>query len=331
MKKHAFLVGAFALGALALVVTTVLWLSGNSLFRKQILAVIHFQGGVAGLYVGAPVTFRGVPVGQVEDIGIEVDEHTLNARIPVRIRLNPGSVRFGDVNGDAATPPTLPTLVQRGLRARLVAQSFVTGQKLIDLDFIEEAPPPPQARGSRYPEIPAVRDRFDALFDQVAQLPLRETVEDLRSTLRTLNDALAETRDTVASARKALDGVATQVTGLAGEGKRTLGAATAAMEELRVGAATSLANVNRLLEASRQTVDAAQPELQATLAGARAAAETAQQAMHRVSELTEPGAPLRGDLDAAVRDLSQAARGLREFSELVEEQPNAVLFGRRRQ
>jgi paraquat-inducible protein B len=278
------------------------------------------------------VTFRGVPVGQVEDIGIEVNDRSLEARIPVRIRLNPDSVRFGSPGGAAAaTPPTLPTLVQRGLRARLVAQSFVTGQKLIDLDFIEEAPPPPQASTGRYPEIPAVRDRFEALFDQVARLPLRETVEDLRSTLRTLNDTLAETRDTVTSARQALDGVATQVTGLAGEGQRTLRAATAAMDELRVGAATSLANVNKLLEASRQTVAAAQPELQATLAGARAAAETAQQAMRRVNELTEPGAPLRGDLDAAVRDLSQAARGLREFSELVEEQPNAVIFGRRRQ
>lgn len=331
MKKHALLVGAFALGALALVVATVLWLSGNSLFRKQTLAMIYFQGGVAGLYVGAPVTFRGVPVGQVEDIGIEVDQRSLDARIPVRVRLNPNAVRFGAADGAAAASPGLPTLVQRGLRAKLVAQSFVTGQKLIDLDFLDEPPPAPTAGNSRYPEIPAVRDRFDALFDQVAQLPLRETVEDVRATLQSLNATLEETRATVVSARAALDGVATQVTGLAGEGQRTLGAATAAMEELRRTAGASLEGVNRLLETSRQTVAAAQPELQATLQSARGAADAAQLAVRRVGEITEPGAPLRADLDAAVRDLSQAARGLREFSELIEEQPNAVIFGRRRQ
>ncbi len=331
MKKHALLVGGFALGALALIVATVLWLSGNSLFRKQTLALIYFQGGVAGLYVGAPVTFRGVPVGQVDDIGIEVEQQSLDARIPVRVRLNPASVRFGNAAGERTTSPGLPLLVQRGLRARLVAQSFVTGQKLIDLDFINEAPPAPTAGGGRYPEIPAVRDRFDALFDQVAQLPLRETVMDLRTTLQTLNETLVETRATVTSARAALDGVATQVSGLAGEGQRTLGAATAAMNELRTTATASLEGVNRLLETSRQTVAAAQPELQATLANARTAAEAAQLAMRRVNELAEPGAPLRADLDAAVRDLSQAARGLREFSELIEEQPNAVIFGRRRQ
>jgi paraquat-inducible protein B len=46
--------------------------------------------------------------------------------------------------------------------------------------------------------------------------------------------------------------------------------------------------------------------------------------------MTAPGAPLRGDLEAAVRDLSQAARGLRDWAELLEEQPNAVIFGNRR-
>ncbi|MDZ5458208.1 MlaD family protein [Azohydromonas lata] len=333
MKKHALLVGGFALGALALIVATVLWLSGNSLFRKQTLAIIYFQGGVAGLYVGAPVTFRGVPVGQVEDIGIEVEQQSLDARIPVRVRLNPNSVRFGNATGGRAAPPELPALVQRGLRARLVAQSFVTGQKLIDLDFVEDGTPPPAATANAgaYPEIPATRDRFDALFDQVAQLPLRETVMDLRTTLQTLNETLVETRATVTSAREALDGVAKQVNGLAGEGQRTLGAATAAMNELRTTATASLQGVNRLLETSRQTVAAAQPELQASLQSARAAAEAAQVAMKRVNDLADPGAPLRADLDAAVRDLSQAARSLREFSELVEEQPNAVIFGRRRQ
>ena len=72
------------------------------------------------------------------------------------------------------------------------------------------------------------------------------------------------------------------------------------------------------------------PELQQTLTSAREAAESARLATSRVAEMTAPGAPLRDDLEAAVRDLSQAARGLRDWSELLEEQPNAVIFGTRR-
>ena len=75
----------------------------------------------------------------------------------------------------------------------------------------------------------------------------------------------------------------------------------------------------------------AQPELQRTLNGTREAAESARLAMNRVAEMTSPNASLRGDLDAAVRDLSQAARSLREWSEMLEEKPNAIIFGTRRE
>jgi len=53
--------------------------------------------------------------------------------------------------------------------------------------------------------------------------------------------------------------------------------------------------------------------------------------MNRVAEMTAPNASLRADLDASVRDLSQAARGLRDWSELLEEKPNAVIFGNKRE
>jgi paraquat-inducible protein B len=331
-RRPGLWVGLFVLGAIALTVLGALWLSGSNLFARQQIALIRFQGGVAGLYVGAPVTFRGVPVGQVESIGVEVDSNTLAARIPVRVRLNDESVRFtaGGGTGDAA-PLDVASLVQRGLRARLVAQSFVTGQKAIDLDFVRDAPPAPvAAAATRMPEIPAQADRFDMLFDQVAALPLRETVEDLRRTLVALQETLTEVRGTMASARGAVDGAARAWTGLATQGQRTLADASTALNVLRDDTRKSLAAMNDLLARSRTTIDQAQPELQATLASARSAAAAAERAMVRVDELTDPRAPLRGDLDAAVRDLAQAARGLREWSELLDEKPNAVIFGRER-
>jgi paraquat-inducible protein B len=333
IRGNGLWVGLFALGAAALAVLGVLWLSGSNLFARHQIALIHFQGGVAGLYVGAPVTFRGVPVGQVEAIGIEVDAKSLAARIPVRVRLNDESVRFTAGGGDrASAAPDVASMVQRGLRARLVAQSFVTGQKAIDLDFVPSAAPPEAARtDNRTPEIPAQGDRFDALFDQVAALPLRETVDDLRRTLAALQETLTEVRGTLASARGAVDGAAKAWGGLAAQSQRTLVDASTTIDALRGQTQKSLAALNELLTRSRSAIDQAQPELQATLASARAAADKAEQAMARIGELTDPRAPLRGDLDAAVRDLAQAARGLREWSELLDEKPNAVIFGRGRQ
>jgi paraquat-inducible protein B len=330
-RRPGLRVGAFVAGALLLALVAFFALTGNRWFERQQLAVIQFRGGVAGLYVGAPVTFRGVPVGQVESIGIEVDARTLDARIPVRVRLQPDSVTFS-ATAAGAQRPTLDVLVERGLRARLVAQSFVTGQKLIDLDFVPSASSPaaPSAAAARGnpTEIPVVADKFDALFDQLASLPMRETVDDLRVTMQRLQATLDDVRATMATARGALDRSAGEFAGVAQQGRRALAETSAALAALRTSVQQSLASVQTLIDRGNAAIDRASPELQATLASARSAAQAAEQAMQRVNELTDARAPLRSDLDAAVRDLSQAARALREWGELLEERPNAVIFGR---
>nr|WP_297355147.1 MlaD family protein [uncultured Caldimonas sp.] len=320
MKRHALLVGSFVIGAMVLLVIGIIWLSGSSLFRQELRAAIYFQGSVNGLYVGAPVTFRGVPVGRVEEIGIEVDGDTLDARIPVRVSIRTDAVRFSSPG--ESVPLDLPTLVQRGLRARLLAQSFVTGQKYIELDFVPDTPAVFSGSG-REPEIPALADRFGALIDQVADLPLRETVQDFRATLQQLQKTLAKTNAT-------LDIAGQELAGTAAEARKTLVGATAALQRMEGQTTTTLQSVTRLADSARTAVATAGPDLQQTLASARRAADSAELAMQRVAELTAPGTPLRADLDSAVRDLALAARGLREWSEVLEEKPNAVIFGRDR-
>ncbi|RZT91430.1 MlaD family protein [Rivibacter subsaxonicus] len=318
MKRNALLVGAFVIVSLLLVVAAVLWLSGSNLFHRQVPARLYFADSVSGLYIGAPVSFRGVAVGQVDRIDIEVDGRSLEARIPVMIRLQPEAIRFSH---QPAEPLSIPILVERGLRARLVAQSFVTGQRAIDLDFVPGSTAT-LVGGDPSIEIPTLADRFGALVDQVAELPLRQTVQELRNTLQVLQRTLDRTQS-------ALDISARELGSTAAEARKTLVVAAQALREVQGRADTTLDSVTRLSDAARETVVMTQPELQKTLASARAAAETAQLAMARVADLTAPGSATRDDLDAAVRDLSQAARGLREWSELLEEKPNAVIFGNR--
>jgi paraquat-inducible protein B len=327
MKRNALLIGSFVIVGLALVVAGVLWLSGNSLFKKQLEVMIYFKSGVTGLYVGAPVNFRGVAVGQVEEIGIQVDRDSLVALVPVRIELAPNTLRF---NGSAKTPFDLPNLVQRGLRARLASQSIVTGQKVIELDFVPSTPSTLVGDGSRV-EIPALADRFGTLIDQLAELPLRDTVQDLRDTLHDLRGTLGSVQSALDAATGVLGVASKELTGTGAEARALLKVASDAVRRVQADSAATLAAFGQLSETTRSTVLAAQPELERTLAGAREAAEAARLAMNRVAEMTAPGATLRGDLGAALRDLSQAARSLRDWSELLEEKPNAVIFGNKRE
>ena len=328
MKRNALLIGAFVLAALAMSVVGVLWLSGNNLFKKQQEAMIFYKGNVTGLYVGAPVGFRGVTIGQVEQIGIEVDPTTLKALVPVRMRLQADALR---VNGKKGEPIDIPALVQRGLRARLVAQSFVTGQKSIELDFVPNTPATLVGGDTSRPEIPALGDRFGALIDQVAELPLRETVQEIRDTVKELGGTLASVKSTLDGAQKALVGVTGEISKSGAESRVTLEAATEAIRQVQANSAATLVSITRLSDAAHATLLAEQPDLQRTLASTREAAESAHLAMNRVAQMTAPNASLRGDLDAAVRDLAQAARGLRDWSELLEEKPNAIIFGSKRE
>ena len=327
MKRNALLIGSFVLFGLALVVASILWLSGNRLFQRHLEVMVYFNSGVPGLYVGAPVNFRGVAVGQVEEIGIQVDRDSLKALVPVRIQLTGDVLRF---TGSKDTPLDLQTLVQRGLRARLASQSFVTGQKAIELDFVPNTPSTLAGDGVK-PEIPALADQFGNLIDQVAELPLRDTVQDIRDTVKDLRATLASVQSALDGAQTMLKSTATELAQTGAESRTTLKVATEAILQVQANSAATLASITQLSEAARGTVLGAQPELQRTLAGTREAAESARLAMNRVAEMTAPNASLRADLDAAVRDLSQAARGLRDWSELLEEKPNAIIFGNKRE
>ena len=328
MKRNALLIGAFVIAAFLITVAAILWLGGNDLFTRQQRARVFYQGNVSGLSVGAPVNFRGVMIGQVTGIGIQMDPASLKTTVPVALRLQPSSLRL--TNGAEDKALDLPLLVQRGLRARLASQSVVTGQKAIELDFLPDTPAT-LLGGPGAPEIPAVGERFGALIDQVANLPLRDTVADMREAIQELRATLVSVQKTLDGAQGVLSGAGKELQLTGAESRKTLAAATEAIRQVQGSSQATLRSITQLADSSRQTVLAAQPELQRTLVGTREASETARLAMQRLADVASPGAPLRGDLEAAVKDLSQAARSLRSLSEQLEERPNAIIFGNPRQ
>jgi len=319
MKRHALLTGAFVMGATVLLVAAVLMLGSGGLFGRSLRAVVYFEGSVRGLYVGAPVTFRGVKVGEVDDIDIDVEPTTLATRIPVSLTIRAGSIRMGGPEGQRLN--SIPDLVQRGLRARLVLQSVVTGQTSIDLDLKPGSPARLLAAGrSRIPEIPAARDRLDALLEQLTTLPLNDLLGDVRKTVSSLNQALQATQGHIGQASEQLVRTARQA-------EQTLAIGATALQAVQQQTRSTLAAVESLSKRSEQVLQDTAPELQGSLRSTREAAEAARTALGQVAELTAPGAPVRADLEGAVRDLALAARNLRALSERLERKPNALLFG----
>lgn len=321
MKQAGLWVGAFVMAALALIVGGILAVGQTGLFNQQHDAVVYFDGSVKGLYVGAPVSFRGVKVGEVRRIGLVVDGQSLDTRIPVEIALQTGTALRIEANGNGDGELNIADFVQRGLRARLSLQSFVTGQMGVELDFRADTPPTLLGGGrNKLPEIPTTQDKLDALIAQVQDLPVADLMAKLLRTLDTLDQTLLVTQRTLQISGREINATAAQT-------RSTLKTVSSVLEDVRTQTQATLVSVQSLAEASTATVQQAQPDIAQTLLRTRQAADAAQLAMNRIAELSAPGAPLRADLESAVADLSQTSRSLRSFADQLDRHPSTLLFG----
>ncbi|MEJ0071438.1 MAG: MlaD family protein [Pseudomonadota bacterium] len=177
----------------------------GQLFRKYEKAVIFFKGSVGGLRVGAPVDFRGVQIGSVQDISIQYDVQTGQFSIPVIVDIDPSRVK-GVSRNDTEKAFTMQTLIERGLRAELRLQSFVTGQMDVQLDFHPGAPAPTISSDLPYPEIPAITSTFEQAQEILTTLGKEapEIVKRLNLVLDRTASLLGDFSDTAGVARVAL-------------------------------------------------------------------------------------------------------------------------------
>jgi len=66
--KHYFRLGLFVVVTVSVLVAVLFFLGGRKLFQPTFTFETYFNESVAGLELGAPVRFRGVPLGQVSEI-----------------------------------------------------------------------------------------------------------------------------------------------------------------------------------------------------------------------------------------------------------------------
>lgn len=182
-------VGAFVLGGLGLLVLGIILLGGGRLYSNDLEYVMYFDGSVSGLTTGAPVVFRGVPMGSVTRINLVANSRDSNVTIPVYVRIDENSfVRGGGAYApsEAFQQEIIRRMVQRGLRARLQIRSLITGQNRIELDFY---PATPANFRSSTPdmEIPTIPSPIDTLQTTLAQLPLEQMANSLSAVLENLS------------------------------------------------------------------------------------------------------------------------------------------------
>ena len=139
---------------------------------------LRFDESAAGLQVGTAVTLRGVEIGAVTQAQLAYDAKTGTLFESAKMSIDPGVVQVvGAPHGDPAEQSTavregLARLVTRGLRAQLITASFLTGQKVIGMDIVHDAPPAKLQPDVDNPEFPTTRATDVDAIMQSLQNPL---------------------------------------------------------------------------------------------------------------------------------------------------------------
>ncbi|MEM5311188.1 MlaD family protein [Paraburkholderia sp. JHI869] len=160
---------------------------------------MRFAQSVRGLSVGAPVEFRGVGLGTVTAIDIDLGSEGGHFDMLVTLSLYPSRLgrKYRDALGDGAGTAgknLLRQLVAQGLRGQLRTGSLLTGQKYVALDVFPHAPTARVDTDRAPVELPTVPNSLEALQDQLSnivrrldRMPLEEIGHNLDASLQQSN------------------------------------------------------------------------------------------------------------------------------------------------
>lgn len=184
------------------------------LFRNRVIAmtkhetiitpyVLYFNESLLGLSVGAPVTYRGLPVGEVTAVGLEYEPVKQLIRPRVDIALYPA--RFmahvkksaaldEQARSESGRHALMQKMMERGLRAQMRSGNLLTGQLYIAFDDFRGVPKVKIDWTKTPPELPVMpsgledlKIKINNVLAKIDRIPLDAIGEDVKKLLAGLN------------------------------------------------------------------------------------------------------------------------------------------------
>lgn len=333
-KQRYFRLGLFVILTLLLTVGTLFVLGGRSLFAPNLTFESYFDRSVAGLDIGAPVQFRGIPLGEVVEITGSASLYEGNkpvaqrhAYIVVRATLKGQRVEIWEEEWSE--------YVNQGLRVQ-TQLAGITGQQYLSLDLLDadQHPPLPFDWTPEYPYLPSgpsltseIMANLQSLVDSLQQADLASLGQHLNQLTLTANRKVEQIP---------VEELAAQLNGLLTDARNTVDRldrilASAPIDATVRNMASASVRLDRLL---------GNPALQQTVEGAGAVAgrlgniaqrgefdritQNLDDAVERADALL---ADSRYDLQNILRDLRVVAENLRSLSDNLRNNPSGALLG----
>ena len=354
-------IGAFVVGAVALIVAGMLVFGSGQFFRHPLRYALFFDTSVEGLSVGAPVQFRGVKIGQVA----RIEARWGTQWIEVVIDVDPRSLLVGKTHSvEELVQEVEKSIKESGLRAQLRTLSLLTGQLFVAIDLFPNSEIKLTGLDRSLPEVPVVpttlqifSERAERLMDTLASLPLPQLIESTAQAVEGINKVVnAEFPRVMLRASSVLghtdDIVRTlsdQEGPLLASAKETLDSTRAAVTEVSRDAHQLLARLdadaqtlNALLQDAQRMVQKTEGEIGSLGASVRGTAEEARAALEVTRRTLEKAQAALGAVDGTLggtrplgyqlintlQDLAAAARSVQTLADYLDQHPEALLKGK---
>ncbi|MBQ9759398.1 MAG: MCE family protein [Opitutales bacterium] len=192
-------IGIFTVVFGVLLLASIIFFGKFSFNRDKAQFVIYFSDSLNGLDVGSAVKFKGVKVGSVKSIKMQLrGSRAEDLSVPVVIEIDHANA---NTPSESLRREKLDEAILEGLRARLQLTSIVTGLLYVDLDFMPGTPIilHREAEAFDAPEIPAVPSNTSQMMKAVSTIlqdlsnaKFSELSAQLKQTAERINQGLGE-------------------------------------------------------------------------------------------------------------------------------------------
>ena len=340
-------IGMFVVGAVVLAVAAIIVFGSGKFFVKTELYVAYFPGSVKGLRVGAPVIFRGVQIGEVTKIRLYSIRKDRSIEIPVIFKVDPasfhsiGSMVEADVEN---REQEIDAIIKRGLRARMEMQSFVTGQRMINLDYY----PNTAVRllgekgidlGKDIIEIPTIQTFEQEIGKTLEDIPIGEVAESLQNSMKGIErfvtseeftKSLHYFKQTLKEARNLVRHVDEKVDPLFADVELILKEAQAMLRNVNSQIDPLSGSIMKTAEDARKLVNNVNRRVQPIQTNLANTTKSLQATLEEIDGIVSENSEFRYQIDIFLREIALAARSLRSFADYLERNPDALIRGKQR-
>jgi paraquat-inducible protein B len=325
-RKNNITIGIFILGALGLLFFLLIFFSGGNRFSDKERVVMHFEGSVQGLQIGAPIKLKGVDIGEIVNIEVNflADDLTIVNVVTADLILKSIRQAEQETNSDI-----FDVLIEKGLRAQLKYQSLLTGLLYVELDFYPETEIRLLNLQSRHREFPTkTNPTFEKIFSEMENLDFKAVSKRLSKVLESVDKLLQSGK--VENALDSFSNSTQAIETTASDFSEAVKAFDAKLLKLNKDLARSSKKFNVLLDKSAEQVPILSNEFVLTLSEMRLTLDRINSTMATAGDTFSEDSVLVEKISNAAQEVSRAARSLSELSETLEQQPEAVIRGKNR-